>query len=86
MTDREAYIILNMLSGIGPARLSTLLSVCGSASGIFECPEHELAAISGIGPSLAEKVAHWENYVNLKHELELASRGGVRIIRRSSRC
>ena len=30
MIDREAYIVLNMLSGIGPARLATLLSVCGT--------------------------------------------------------
>ena len=82
MIDREAYIVLNMLSGIGPARLATLLSVCGTPSEIFACPEHDLAVIQGIGPVLAEKIAHWERYVDLKHELDLAERGGVRIITR----
>lgn len=82
MTEREAYIILNMLSGIGPARVATLLALCGTPREIFSCPEHALAAIQGIGPVLAEKVAHWERYVDLKRELELAERGGVRIITR----
>lgn len=82
MTDREAYIILNLLSGIGPARLATLLSVCGSPSEIFACQERALAGIPGIGPMLADKIAHWERTVHLSKELELAERGGVHIITR----
>ena len=82
MTEREAYIILNMLSGIGPARVATLLALCGTPWEIFACPEHALAAIQGIGPVLAEKIAHWDRYVDLRRELELAERGGVRIVTR----
>ena len=35
MTDREACIILNMLSGIGPARMEALLAFCGEPAEII---------------------------------------------------
>lgn len=82
MTDREAYIILNMLSGIGPARLSMLLNFCGSPSEIFSQDRKSLSSIQGISASLAEKICEWEKHVALNAELTLAERGGVRIITR----
>lgn len=82
MTDREAYIILNMLSGIGPARLSMLLNFCGSPSEIFSQDRKSLSSIQGISASLAEKICEWEKHVDLNAELTLAERGGVRIITR----
>lgn len=80
MTDSEAYIVMNLLSGIGPARLSLLLSRFSAPSAILQASFEELSGVSGIGPALAEKLANWEKYVDLARELELAERGGVRII------
>ena len=82
MTNQEACIILNMLSGIGPARMTALLSFCGSPQEIFNTPEKDLATVQGISESMAERIAHWEKYVDLAHELDLAKRGGVEIITR----
>lgn len=80
MTNQEACIILNMLSGIGPARLTALLAFCGEPEEIFRTPQEALASVQGISDSMAEKIVHWDKYIDLDHELELAGRGGVTII------
>ena len=83
MTDREACIILNMLSGIGPARLEALLAFCGEPAEIFRVSAADLASVQGISEAMAERIVNWEKYVDLKRELDLAERGGVHIITRS---
>ena len=82
MTDREAYIILNLISGIGPARLNALLEFCGEPAEIFRTNVRDLASVQGIGESLARRIADWEKQIDLEHELDLAKRGGVEIITR----
>ena len=82
MTNQEACIILNMLSGIGPARLNALLAFCGKPQEIFSTSQKDLASVQGISESMAEKIVNWEKYVDLGHEMELAKRGGVSIITR----
>ena len=83
MTDREACIILNMLSGIGPARLEALLAFCGEPAEIFRVSAADLASVQGISEAMAERIVNWEKYVDLKRELDLAERGGVHVITRS---
>ena len=82
MTNQEACIILNMISGIGPARLAALLAFCGEPAEIFQTPVRDLASVQGISESMAERIVNWEKWVDLAHELDLAQRGGVRIITR----
>jgi len=82
MTNQEACIVLNMLPGIGSARLNALLAFCGEPQEIFSTPQTALASVQGISESMAEKIANWEKYIDLNHELELAKRGGVEIITR----
>ncbi|OQA82912.1 MAG: hypothetical protein BWY31_03005 [Lentisphaerae bacterium ADurb.Bin242] len=82
MTDHEAYILLNLLGGIGPARLSALLGFCGEPSGIFRTPARDLASVQGISEALADKIVHWESHADLAGELDLAERGGARIVTR----
>ncbi len=80
MTDREAYIILNMLNGIGPARTAALIEFCGSPAGIFEQSAEELSRIRGISESLAERIAQWEKHVPFEHEMEMAETAGVQLL------
>ncbi len=82
MTERDAYIILNLLPGIGSAKVQSLLNAFGSASAIFERSAEELQSIRGITPALAEKLFNWQSETNLMLELELTERGGARIITR----
>ena len=57
MTDREAYIILNIISGIGPARVKSLCGHFGSVSGVLQASPGELKSVQGIGSTLAEAIA-----------------------------
>ena len=82
MTNQEACIVLNMLNGIGPARLNALLAFCGEPQEIFRTAQKDLASVQSISDSMAEKIVNWEKYLDLGHELELAQRGGVEIITR----
>jgi len=78
MTDHEACIALNMISGIGFVKYSKLLERFGTPAAVFEAPESEIAAVSGISKQLAGKIASFDNSV-LVREMEIADRGGVRI-------
>lgn len=80
MTGQEACIILNLMSGIGPARLNALLAFCGSPEEIFRQSERDLASVQGISPTMAARIVHWEQCVDLKREMDLVKRGGVTIL------
>ncbi len=80
MTSREAYIILNLLSGVGPVRVKHLLAN-------FSCPEQllsettsSLAKIKGIGPKTAGIIGDWKKTADLDTELSQTEKAGVSII------
>ncbi len=80
MNDREACIILNMVSGIGSARMQALLNRFETPANIFEQSSSGIAGVRGIGQELAEKIANWRNEIDLHGELEMAEKGGAKII------
>ncbi|MFA6292054.1 MAG: DNA-processing protein DprA [Victivallales bacterium] len=80
MTDREAYIILNIISGIGPARVKSLCAHFGSVSSILLASSGELKSVQGIGNTLAEAISGWKTDSDHESEMELAERAGVEII------
>ncbi len=80
MTDREAYIVLNMISGVGSARLRMLLSQFDTPIQILEQNRKTLVGVKGISDVLAEKISNWRQHFMIEEELELAAKGGVHII------
>jgi DNA processing protein len=80
MNDRNAYIILNLLNGIGHAKVKSLLARFDSVENVFSQSQASLTTASGIGNKLAEQIANWQNVVNWEHELDFAAKGGVKII------
>ncbi len=80
MLDREATIGLNMIPGIGHVKYTALCEAFGSPAGVPGRSAEELREVPGIGPQLAERVAAWEWERNLREELALCDRAGVRII------
>ena len=79
ISDRNACIILNMISGIGYARFAALVRRFGSPAAVLRASAAELAEVKGIGENLAAAVADWPNRVDPAAELELAHRSGVKI-------
>ncbi len=80
MTDREACIIFNMISGIGYAKYSALCREFGSPAAALAQSEEALMLVSGIGEQLAERIANYTRDVDIEDELKFAERAGVRIL------
>jgi len=80
MTSTEAYIALNMLPGIGAARLRRLLEVFQSPERILLAGTRELRSVQGIGPEVAEAIVNWEKQVDLAAELGRIADFGAKVI------
>ena len=80
MTNQEAYIILNMVSGVGTARFKTLVENFGEPRKIFAQSSGGISRIKGISEALANKIIYWEQDIDLHAELEFAKAGGAQII------
>lgn len=80
MTETEACVIINLLSGIGYARFSALLRYFGTAAAALEAPESALRQVYGIGENLAAVVAKWRDTVDYQDELAFATKAGVTIL------
>jgi DNA processing protein len=79
MTEKDAVIALNMVSGVGSSRLKRLLEAFGSASRIFLAPGEALRKAEGIGNKIAGEITGFR-FENLKKELDLAEKLKVKII------
>lgn len=80
--EREGCIVLNLLSGIGPARVNQLIASFGSVSAIFGASAATLCRIRGMNEELAERILDWPKHADLERELELAEKGGATILTR----
>jgi len=80
MTEREAYIALNMMEKIGPVRVRSLASVLGSVQAIFDAPREALAAARGVGPGQVAAILGERERKDPVAEQERAGRAGARIL------
>ena len=80
MTNREACLILNLLSGIGPVKVRKLLDYFDSEESILHATEQDLSNISGIGTKLAQRLSNWQNHVDLEKEYALMEKHDVDFI------
>jgi DNA processing protein len=83
MTEREAYIALNMFEGIGPVRVRELLSILGSASAILTASREELVQAKGVGMNLAENLLRQVDTMDVEAEIRRAREAGAEIITRA---
>lgn len=82
LSDFEACVILNSLSGIGPSRFNALVRTFGRPGEIFSANVKTIASVGQIGFELAQKVVNYKDHVNLAEELFLAERAGAEIYTR----
>ena len=80
MTNREAYIVLNMISGVGTARVKALVENFQEPCKIFEQSIESISQIRGISAALAEKIIDWKKDIDLNAELDFAEKSGTQII------
>ena len=82
MENREAYIALNLLPGIGPLRVTQLLQFFGEPVNILGASTKDLARLPGIGERLAAVIHGWSEHCDLEDELTRVERAGVQIVTR----
>ncbi len=80
MTEREAYIVLNMMEDIGPVRVRALMDVLGSAAAIHEAGLEDLIRANGVGRELARRILEQREEKNPAEELARAEKLGARVI------
>lgn len=80
MSRTEAYLVLNLLPGIGPIRVRRLLQSFGSPERILSATAAELLAVPGIGREMADSIRAWEGQVDLAEELRRVDRHGIELL------
>jgi DNA processing protein len=80
MTRREAYLTLNLISGIGPVRVRRLLQAFGSPEEALRTGRESLERVEGFGPELAQRVADWENHIDLTREVRRIREIGAQVL------
>lgn len=80
MTERDAYIALNMVKGVGVVTLRNAVKIFGSALKVFNCNTEELAQVRGVGITRAEMILEDLRRVDWKKEKELAESRSIKLI------
>jgi len=80
MQDREAYIVLNMIEGLGPVSVRRLIDVLGSPKTILEADREALMEARGVGEKLALKIVTQRDRIDFEEEVEKAADTGARIV------
>jgi DNA processing protein len=80
MDSREALIALNLIEGIGPVRVRSLLEHFGDAPKILSASRFELLRVRNIGEDIAANIVHWEKSVDLAGELKRIADFGCHVL------
>lgn len=79
MTQKEAFVLLNMASHIGSIRLKRLLEHFGSPQKILSSSKDRLTKVEGVGERIASQIIEAKKRMNLKKELDLVKRENIEI-------
>ena len=77
MTEREAFIALNMVQDIGAATVENGIAALGSASAFFSAGAARLAAVKGIGSNRADDFAQAFGAIDWRGEMARAAEHDV---------
>lgn len=80
MNEREAYIALNLMEGVGPVGVGALIDGLGSAASIFEASGVAMGACEGVGAELVRKILDQRDRMDPGAEEGRAAALGLRII------
>ena len=80
MTDREAYIGLNLVDQLGPVSIRVLAEALGSPAAIFAAPVHAVEAVAGVGAERMRALLAARERVDPAGEVRRAARLGATIV------
>ncbi len=82
MTSREAYIALNMVDGVGPIRVRSLLDRFNEPQAILAATKADLMQVEGVGEEVARSITSWREKVDLDGELQRIEKAAVQVVTR----
>ena len=80
MNDAERLLVLNMVEDIGSIRTQSLLKHFGSLDKVFKAGAEEIGRVKEIGPIIGARVPQAIKDIDLKKELDLIKKHGIKII------
>jgi len=80
MDERQAWIALNMVPGVGPLCFQALVEHFGSALRVLSANEAGLRSVPGIGGKIARSILRFPAEVSMEREEALARSLGIRIL------
>ncbi len=80
MDNTDAYLALNLLSGIGPIRVRRLISHFETPLKIISANRAELVRVNGIGSEMADQIRDWENQIDLPEEKRRIADHGISLV------
>jgi DNA processing protein len=80
LNARQAYIALNMMQGVGPVRVRTLVAALGSPEAIFAAERPALLAIQGVGADTVSKILEQRDRLDPAAEDDRAAAAGARLV------
>lgn len=80
MDEREAYVALNMMEGVGPVSVRALATALGSPQAIFKASKTELLKAPDVGAAVIEKILVQRRQAHPEREIGRAEKLGARII------
>ncbi len=80
MQDRAAYILLNLIEGLGPVSVRRLIDTLGSPKAILEADRESLMEARGVGEKMAVKIISQRDSIDVDAEIDKAAEIGARII------
>ncbi|MFO7937691.1 MAG: DNA-processing protein DprA [Kiritimatiellia bacterium] len=80
MTEKEALIALNMMSGIGSVTVLRMRELFGSAAAVFRADKDDLAGVQGVSEARAAKLFKELGRVPYAEEIKRAEKNRVSLI------
>jgi DNA processing protein len=80
LSEREAYIALNLIREVGPVTVRLLAETLGSASAIFDADARQLLSVRGTATEIVKKIIAARKKVNATLEIERAAELGAELI------
>lgn len=78
--ETEALITLSLVPGIGSVRSRILVSHFGSAQRVLEASPSALAKVEGIGRQIATAIHGFDDYEQVRYQIECAEKVQARIV------
>ncbi len=80
MTEREAFIVLNRIEGLGPVTTRRLIETLGSADAVLSADAEMLKETPKVGDKIANAIVKQRAVFDVSAELALAEELGVKIV------